>query len=185
MDVYGNKPTDEEGDYFRSNVWWWHPLAAYCEKIAPDIASRCQGWHHNDGDGLGADDSVALADALQREIDSGRCEAYAKVREAQLATLPTEPISPDERCDFCAGTGVPLTMRQIERIEEKRAAIESGCCSLDELFGLLHKFRVGEKCSWCQGTGSRRAYARNYAFSVESVQCFVAFLRACGGFRIW
>jgi hypothetical protein len=182
MDVYGNKPADETGEYFRNNVWWWHPLADYCAEISPDTASRCQGWHSNDGDGLDADDSLALANALQREIDSGRCEVKVKVREAQLATLPNEPTLPNERCDSCAGTG-SLTMQQIKRIEEKRAAIESGC-SLDELFGLLHKFRVGEKCNWCQGTGSRRAYARNYAFSVENVQNFVAFLRACGGFRI-
>jgi hypothetical protein len=66
MDVSGNKPTDDTGEYFRSSMWWWHPLADYCAAIAPDIASRCQGLRHNDGDGLGSDDSRALANALQR-----------------------------------------------------------------------------------------------------------------------
>src|SRR6516225_6934371 len=100
MDVSGNNPTDETGEYFRNSIWWWwHPLADYCAAIAPDIASRCQDWHHNDGDGLGSDDSRALADVLQREINSGRCEAYAKIREAELATLP------NRLCDYCAGAG--------------------------------------------------------------------------------
>jgi hypothetical protein len=32
MDVYG-----ESGNYFRNNVWWWRPLANYCQAIAPHI----------------------------------------------------------------------------------------------------------------------------------------------------
>jgi hypothetical protein len=56
--------------------------------------------------------------------------------------------------------------------------------SLDELFGLLHRFRVGEKCPCCKGTGSIDPCAHNYAFSVENVQRFAVFLRACGGFGI-
>jgi hypothetical protein len=174
MDVSGLKPTAATGAYFRNSIWWWHPLADYCAEIAPDIAARCQGWHYNEGDGLGRDDSRALADVLQREIDSGRCETYARAREAELATLP------NHSCEFCAGAG-ELTPQHIKHIEEKRAG---SSVSLDELLGLLHKFRVGEKCPCCKGTGSLEPRARNYAFSVENVQRFVAFLRACGGFRI-
>ena len=176
MDVSGNNPTDETGEYFRNSIWWWwHPLADYCAAIAPDIASRCQDWHHNDGDGLGSDDSRALADVLQREINSGRCEAYAKIREAELATLP------NRLCDYCAGAG-ELTTQHIKLIEERRATFVIG--SVDEFFGLMHKFRVGEKCPCCKGTGSLEPRARSYPFSVENVQGFAAFLRSCGGFRI-
>jgi hypothetical protein len=64
MDVFGCKPTNESGRYFRNSVWWWHPLADYCAEIAPHIASRCKGWHYNDGDGLDNDDSLELADVL-------------------------------------------------------------------------------------------------------------------------
>jgi hypothetical protein len=51
-------------------------LADYCIEIAPDICAPCKGWHSNEGDGLNATDATALADALQREIDSGRTPAY-------------------------------------------------------------------------------------------------------------
>ena len=52
MDVYGRNPTTKQGEYFRNNVWWWHPLADYCTSVAPDITAQCNSWHHNDGDGL-------------------------------------------------------------------------------------------------------------------------------------
>jgi hypothetical protein len=72
VDVHGRS-----GKCFDTNWAWWHQLAAYCKEIAPDIVSRCKHWHTNDGDGLNGADSVALADALQNEIDSGRCAKYA------------------------------------------------------------------------------------------------------------
>ena len=36
MDVYGRAPTSESGEYFRANVWSWHPIWNYCEVLAPD-----------------------------------------------------------------------------------------------------------------------------------------------------
>jgi len=78
MDVYGIKPTGQRGEYFRNNGWWWGPLADYCNFIAPDICAPCKGWHYNDGDGLDAAGAVALAEALQKEIDAGRTESYAR-----------------------------------------------------------------------------------------------------------
>lgn len=82
MDVYGHAPTQKEGEYFRNNIWWWHPLADYIELVAPDEAAACEHWHSNDGDGLDEDEALALADRLQAEIDSGRCLRYAVSRGA-------------------------------------------------------------------------------------------------------
>jgi hypothetical protein len=81
MDVYGRRPKSEEGKYFRNNRCAWHPLATYTCEVAPDVTSKCQYWHTNDGDGLNDDDSVKLADALQAEIDSGRSAQYAEKAE--------------------------------------------------------------------------------------------------------
>ncbi len=76
MDVYGQDPQSDEGGYFRNNIWWWNPLAEYCQLVAPDEAAHCEHWHSNDCDGLDGEQSIALADKLQAEIDSGRCERY-------------------------------------------------------------------------------------------------------------
>jgi hypothetical protein len=52
MDVIGRKPRTQEGEWFRINAWWWHPLADYCQQVATDVAAGCKYWHSNDGDGL-------------------------------------------------------------------------------------------------------------------------------------
>jgi hypothetical protein len=80
MDVFGRKPTNKQGEYFRNSIWGWHPLASYVCVVAPEFADHCENWHTNDGDGLNAEDSAALADKLQQEIDSGRTERFAVIQ---------------------------------------------------------------------------------------------------------
>ena len=65
MYVVGRAPTSERGKHFGNSIHWWHPLAAFCQHVAPEIASGCKDWHTNDGDGLDADAARALADALR------------------------------------------------------------------------------------------------------------------------
>jgi hypothetical protein len=78
MDVYGKNPTSQQGAYFRNNLWWWRPLARYACEVAPEIAKNCEHWQRNLGDGLNEKDSLALADILQNEIDSGRTAAWVE-----------------------------------------------------------------------------------------------------------
>lgn len=99
MDVYGKNPTNDAGKYFRNNVWSWRPLAYYCCEIAPEITSQCRHWQTNDGDGLGAVSSVALAAALLAEVESGRTKFYEVKRQHEL------DIMPDKICYLCEGTG--------------------------------------------------------------------------------
>src|SRR5262245_18574844 len=84
FDVCGRNPSNEAGEYFRNNNWWWRPLAVYACDVAPGVAGRCKHWHTNDGDGLNNEDSITLADALQAEVDSGRCLSY----RARYSPLP-------------------------------------------------------------------------------------------------
>lgn len=157
MDVYGRRPTTETGKYFRNNIWHWRPLADYVIQTAPALAAKCPHWHTNDGAGLNAADSVALADLLQAEIDSGRCETFAKIREAEIAAIPNEV------CSLCEGTGV------------RKPIPERGAGDLK---------RGGITCNSCGGSGSVRPSATYYPFDVDNVREFVAFLRDCGGFEI-
>jgi hypothetical protein len=168
MDVYGRNPTSKEGEYFRNNVWWWRPLAEYCMEVAPEIAARCEGWHYNDGDGLN--------EALQREIDSGRCKRWAEIRKSTLEQLPNEP------CRLCEATGtrkkppeLPLDFDGGQIVVLFADEIEIGAGSP----------ATGIKCNGCNGEGYVRPFACSYGFSVENVQNFVSFLRASAGFVIW
>jgi hypothetical protein len=99
MDVIGRKPTSEAGKYFRNNVWWWRPLADYVCEVAPELTAKCRHWQTNDGDGLNAKDSRALAAILKQKIAEGHTLAYAQIRAAELLALPDEP------CTICGGTG--------------------------------------------------------------------------------
>jgi len=100
MDLEGIRPTSEAGRAgFDKNIWSWHPLAAYCQKVAPEICAPCKYWHSNDSDGLDADGSLKLATALKVELSAGATLKYETAyREAQAAT-------PDTVCDWCDGTG--------------------------------------------------------------------------------
>lgn len=99
MDVFGKSPVSPKGEYFRCSVWGWHPLWTYCEETAPEITDKVVYGHSNDGDGLCAEDSIALSRHLREEIAAGRTAKYVRERNDRLASLP------DERCRICDGTG--------------------------------------------------------------------------------
>ena len=181
MDIDGIKPTGERGVYFRNNAWWWHPLANYCNMIAPDICAPCEGWHYNDGDGLNAAGAVALAEALQKEIDAGRTEAFARRYASEQEMMPDEP------CKTCAGTGVRKPPPEPkpdadpndpfpDLVEEFDPRKHSGAGDLKE---------GGIKCNGCKGIGYVRPWESNCSFLTANVANFIAFLRESGGFVIW
>jgi hypothetical protein len=99
MDVIGRAPTSKRGKYFGNNNIWWHPLASYCKEVAPGIASGCRHWYSNDGDGLDAAASRALAEALKAEIESGRCADIE--RQAEAARIDDGSGMPCLVCDGC------------------------------------------------------------------------------------
>lgn len=156
MDVRGKKPTSEVGRYFRNSVWWWHPLWEYCEVVAGDLTRKVQYGHSNDGDGLGASDSAALAKALKESIASGRCERYFLALTAVLDALPRE------QCKICCGTG-------------KRD---------DDLGRECRRADPGYTCNGCDGKGTTEPHASLYRTEVDNVREFADFLADCGGFEI-
>ncbi len=98
MDVFGNKPTAPQGEYFRRNIWYWHPLAELCLELAPDECSPCEYWHSNDGDGLDAAQSVLLAQRLQQLVSDG---SVAKHIARQLHD-PPYALDIEDVTDFIA-----------------------------------------------------------------------------------
>ncbi len=79
MDVFGVAPTNESGNYFRANIWWWHPLWDYCCDVAPDVIDEGlqDAGRYNAGATLTAWEAVRLADRLMSEMLSGATQAYA------------------------------------------------------------------------------------------------------------
>lgn len=168
MDVYGKNPSSAAGEYFRNNVWSWHPLATYIENHHPDLAAGCEDWHSNSGYGLGPIHSVELAAALKADIASGKAAAYAARHDAELAALPRL------KCDLCDGTGIRCDAVGVKMGQPDKVIDEPG-----------HP-RHGQTgwCNGCTGHGTREDFKASYWFSVENLSEFADFLADCGGFEI-
>jgi hypothetical protein len=78
IEVLGKKPTTKCGEQFCRNIYCFGVLAGYSITVAPDICAPIR-YQLGDNLGEGLDDAaaVALADALQTEIDAGRTADYA------------------------------------------------------------------------------------------------------------
>ena len=73
MDVYGNNPKNEQGEYFRSNVWYWHPLWDCLDQLHPTLCQKCESPHDNSGSGLNSRDATALSKLLKKgEIEHSK-----------------------------------------------------------------------------------------------------------------
>ncbi|NBS92166.1 MAG: hypothetical protein EBS91_00065 [Betaproteobacteria bacterium] len=168
MDVYGKAPTDDAGEYFRNNVWWWRPLWNYCEHVAPELCKEVDG-HSNAGSGLDAEGAQKLAAILFAEIRSGRTKKYEEDYRAELAALPREV------CSLCEGTGIRTDkvgqdMGMPTRELPPEVAILTG--------------RTHGWCNGCDGVGTKEHWAAGYPFDVSNVDEFALFLESCGGFSI-
>lgn len=152
MDVYG-----QNGEYFRSSIWSWRPLAEYVCDLAPELTNKGHGWQTNDGHGLNAKDAIKLAKLLEAELSSGGTERYEAIYKSRQLSAPKDP------CLICEATGIrqPIPLR---------GAGDS---------------KTGIKCNGCDGEGYRDAWLLSYPFQVSHVREFAAFLRTCGGFKIY
>ena len=99
MDVYGNNPKNEQGEYFRANVWYWHPLWDCLDQLHPTLCSKCESPHDNSGSGLNARDSLALSKLLKNDLDKGIIEKYIADYNAYIDSLPLED------CKYCDTKG--------------------------------------------------------------------------------
>jgi hypothetical protein len=155
MDVHGHAPTAEVGEYFRANIWTWHPLWHYCCKVYPPC--REVAGHYNDGDGLDAERSAELAATLQAHLEAGHTAAYAAICQAEIDALP------NSSCPFCQASGQGTTVHA------------DGYVALSPEFACYH----------CEGTGSAKPLAAYFRLDVEVVRAFAEFCAASGGFSIY
>jgi hypothetical protein len=170
MDVYGKNPTDDAGEYFRNNVWWWRPLWEYCVMVSPDIAGEVEHGHSNDGDGLDADGARELAAALRRELESGDTALFELAYRTELAALPRK------RCVHCEGTGVRSDAVGVELGMPEQELDEHTAIVLGRTHGT---------CNACHGEGKVSDTRTWYEFSEENVREFAEFLEHSGGFSIY
>ena len=192
MDVYGNEPKNEKGEYFRNNVWWWHPLWEYCEAIAPDLTDLVESAHSNDGDGLDGEDAVLLGKALRKSLRDGTADKYIAERTAYLEALPISP------CHHCQATGKRTWHKNPTATGSEPSALPAYDYSLmdaltnESALPTYTKLDLAEgwveeitECNACGGSGGQQHTQRHYYIDKDNIRKFTTFLTNCGGFRIW
>lgn len=173
MDVIGNEPTSEAGQYFRRNVWGWRPLAELVCKLEPELTAGCTHWQSNDGDGLDAEPSEILSEALLSAVATGRVQRLVDARNKRIAALPRR------RCGQCDGTGIRSDEVGVKDGQPNRIIGPDTHAAPDHP-------RYGQIgwCNGCSGYGTNKPSEADYPLTVDDVSQFAAFLAACGGFEI-
>ncbi|MFZ9715846.1 MAG: hypothetical protein ACO3CH_00115 [Ilumatobacteraceae bacterium] len=188
MDVVGANPKNQEGEYFRANVWSWHPIWDYCYGLVPEICSKVEHAHSNDGDGLNEDDARIVGEAVLISISNGSAKKFILEREAFMNAIPDTP------CIHCYATGLRQWHKntQTGKLENKwKYNLMQEPVTVDELEPRTarticeNEIEIEEKCNGCDGTGFKRPWATHYGFDLEHLEEFGKFLVASGGFNIW
>ena len=157
MDVFGKNPKNEVGEYFRANVWYWHPLWDCLEQLHPTICQKCESPHDNSGAGLDAKNSITLAKLLKKDLEDGTIKAYIDQYKAHIDSLPLED------CKYCDGLGVRVWREKDSTGQEQS---------------------VTKQCNSCEGTLKVKSHQTWYCMDYDLVVEFQLFLQNCGGFRI-
>lgn len=160
MDVYGIKPATVKGNYFRNNVWCWHPLWDYCEYIAPELTVKVPNAHVNAGDGLNAKDSRKLAFKIKESIENGTAQDYIQEYYNYLENVPKVTC-------FCLETSIEISYTADGEIPFPKSPT-------------IPK----ETCRLCDGSGKMENFAKNYHINLQNISEFSEFLLNCGGFQI-
>lgn len=171
MDVYGKKPKNETGEYFRNNVWWWRPLWGYIEDNFPEIASEVPYAHSNDGDGLNSIKTKILANKLRSHINSGKVKEYEKKYKEYVSSLPMVD------CEYCETTG----KRAWAKTHPAVSHINNDS-NVDYEISDNDEYVI--QCNSCKGLGKTEDFMSHYPFSEENVIAFCDFLENSGGFSI-
>jgi len=101
FDISGVKPETTDGEYFRNNVWWWHPLWDYvCATCSDALTDEdCQMGHYNDGHAISADKALKIAERLNYFVEIGVTKLDVQSYQQYQESLP------EEQCIFCDGIG--------------------------------------------------------------------------------
>lgn len=169
MDVYGIAPSNEKGNYFRNNVWWWRPLWDYCQDVAPSYTQGING-HNNDGDGI-KDSALAreFGHHLMLTLSNGTASEYIAERNRTISEMPME------ECSICNSTGIRADEIGKEHGQDTKALSDD----LASVYGRTHGW-----CNGCDGAGEKLPWATNYPLTEENIKEFADFCIESGGFEI-
>ena len=151
------------GDYFRSNVWWWRPLASYVIKYTGCVnEDDAEMWGTNDGHEVDDETAQQIHNQLQVLIESGHTQKFQDdyEKERLKAEKHNDKVEKELK-KFCDSVEKKLGKTNLAPADFPKA-------DHDEWERIYHK----------------RKWSASYPFSVEHVKEFAEFCRFSGGFKI-
>ena len=151
------------GDYFRSNVWWWRPLAGYVIQYTGCISEEdAEKWSYNDGHEVDNETAQQIHNQLQVLIESGHTQKFQDDYEKERQKMEKHNDKVEKELKkFCESVEKKLGKTNLAPADFPKE-------DHDEWERIYHKRKSG---------GS-------YPFSVEHVKEFAEFCRYSGGFQI-
>ena len=151
------------GDYFRSNVWWWRPLASYVIQYTGCVnEDDAEMWGTNDGHEVDDETAQQIHNQLQVLIESGHTQKFQDDYEKERK----------------------IAEEHNDKVEKE---LKKFCDSVEKKLGKTNlapnDFPKADKEKWDE-IWNKRKWSASYPFSVEHVKEFAEFCRFSGGFRI-
>ena len=151
------------GDYFRSNVWWWRPLASYVINYTGCVDENdAEMWSTNDGHEVDGETAQQIHNQLQVLIESGHTQKFQDDYEKERVKAEKHNDKVEKELKkFCESVEKKLGKTNLAPMDFPKA-------DHDEWERIYHK----------------RKWNASYPFSVEHVKEFAEFCRFSGGFKI-
>jgi hypothetical protein len=151
------------GDYFRSNVWWWRPLASYVINYTGCVDENdAEMWSTNDGHEVDHETAQQIHNQLQVLIESGHTQKFQDDYEKERK----------------------IAEEHNDKVEKE---LKKFCDSVEKKLGKTNlapnDFPKADKEKWDK-IYNKRKWSASYPFSVEHVKEFAEFCRFSGGFKI-
>lgn len=170
MDVYGERPRTNKGEYFRNNVWWWRPLWNYVSVECSDIITKkdIEGGHYNDNYLITDSKAKKIAERLLQLHNDGRPQAIQdKYKE------DSKPQSKfNEMCDEAA-------KYLYDNIVDKKDGKITCPGDMKE-----HDPDNYERWTTLASMGKIQFIETSYPFDANNIKEFAEFCKDSGGFRI-
>ena len=150
------------GDYFRSNVWWWRPLAHYVIKFTGCVDDKdAERWSYNDGHEVDDETAKAISNQLYALIEKGHTKKFEEEyeKERKISEKHNDKVE-KELEKFCKSV--------YRKLGKSVAPADFPKADHDEWERIYHK-RISDA---------------SYPFSVKTVKEFAEFCKYSGGFKI-
>lgn len=155
--------TENNGVYFRSNVWYWRPIVDWLvHHIEVLDEEDIKHLSYNDGHVINETVAKIIGNTIQHHNDEGLLDDWVQTHKIAQA------LKDKEDCSICEGTGVRTDA--IAKEVGLPVFIKNGI--------------EGHKCNGCDGEGKKEAFENNYPYDKEVLLRFGKFTLESGGFQI-